>query len=110
MKLEVPFATMIDVCVESTGWPATAICSTDGPTAKVTSGPALCSASGDGTIMAPLSPEVELPAGAASMLTPLLEKVGLRVTPVTVVTGIMEASIIPEEPMIDVVEDPTTVT
>lgn len=95
-------ATMIGVEVEMKGWLAVGVCSGDGPTAKVTTGPTLCSAGRDGMIVAKTSLEVRLPAGIASMLTPLLEELGLRTTPAPVVAGTMEASIIPATPLAEV--------
>ena len=99
----VPPTTMIGVDVEKAGWPAAGVCAGDGPTAKVTTGPALCPTGRDGITVAPISPEVGLPAGIASTLTPLLEKLGLRTTPAPVVAGIMEASITPASPVAEVV-------
>lgn len=50
-------------------------------------------------IVAPLSLEIKLPAGVASMLTPLLENVGLKVTPATVVARLAEASVALADPV-----------
>ena len=93
-----------NVCGEVVSWPTAAVCSGDDPTAKVTNGPALCSAGRDGIIEAATSLEVGVPVSIASMLTPLLEKVGLRTMPATVVAGMMEASIMPASPVAEVVK------
>lgn len=95
-------ATMIGVEVEMVGWLEVGVCSGEGPTAKVTTGPTLCSAGRDGMIVAKTSPEVRLPAGIAAMLTPLLEKLGLRTAPAPVVAGTIEASITPASPLAEV--------
>ena len=50
-------------------------------------------------IVAPFSLESKLPAGFASMLTPLLENVGLKVTPATVVAKLAETSITLADPV-----------
>lgn len=55
-------------------------------------------------IVAPISPEVRLLAGVASMLIPLLEKVGLRIILATVVAGTTEDPIAPANPIPEVVE------
>ena len=112
----VPLASLFSVGIETAGWPAAAVCSDDDPTAKVTNGPALCSAGRDGMILAKLSPDFGLPAGIAGKLTPLPEKDGLRTTPATVVAATVGASGTPAnpiaegEPITDVVEEPTTAT
>ena len=72
----------------------------------MTTGPALCSVGKDAIIVAPISPEVGLPAGVASMLTPLLEKLRLRATPAIVVAGMTEASITLANPIAEVAEVP----
>ena len=69
------------------------VCSADDPIAKVTTGPAVCSAGRDGMITAPFS------LGVASMLTPLLENVGLKVTLATVVARLAETSIALADPV-----------
>lgn len=55
-------------------------------------------------IVAPISPEVRLPAGVASMLIPLLEKFGLRITLALVVAGTTEDPIAPANSITEVVE------
>ena len=57
-------------------------------------------------MVAPSSPENALPAGLASMLTPLLEKVGLRAILATGVAGMAEACITPSNPIAEVGELP----
>lgn len=105
-KAVVPLAAMIGIGIEAAGWPAAGICSADGPTAKVTTGPALCEAGRDGMIVAPNSPEAGLSTGVASMLTPVLEEVGLRTKPATVVAGRTEASFTPASSVAEVAELP----
>ena len=48
-------ARRFGVGIEVAGWPVTEVCSANDPTAKVTAGPALCSAGRDGMILAPSS-------------------------------------------------------
>ncbi len=66
-------------------------------------GPTLCSVGENGIIVAPISPELGLPAEVASIMAPLVDGVGLRVA---VVAGTMEASIAPAKPIAEVVELP----
>ena len=105
-RAAVLLAAMIGIGTEAADCPAAGACSADGPTAKVTTGPALCSAGRDGRTVAPISPSAGLPAGVASMLTLVLEKVELRTTPATVVAGTMEASTTPGNPIAEVDELP----
>ena len=113
---ELPLANVFSVGIDTAGWPAAAVSSDDELTARVTNGPALCSAGRDGMILTPISSGVGLAKGIASTLTPLPEKYGLGTTPATVVAGTTEASVTPAspvaegEPTTDVVEDPTTAT
>ena len=106
MGVVIPLENVSGVGIEVAGWPAAAVCSGDDPTAKVTNGPALCSAGRNGIIEAPFSLEVGVPVSIASILTPLLEKVGLRTMPATVVAGKIEASITPVSPLAEVVKLP----
>ena len=62
----VSLANLFSAGIETAGWPAAAVCSSDDdPIARVTNGPALCSPGRDGMILAPMSLEVGLPAGIA---------------------------------------------
>ena len=54
-------------------------------------------------IVAPISPELGLPAGVASMMAPLVDGVGLRIA---VVAGTMDASIASAESTTEVVKLP----
>ena len=101
-KNVVPLTTIVGVGTEAAARPPAGVCSAIGPTAKVTKGPAVCSAGRDGMIVAPISPEIRLLAGVASMLTALLENVGLKTTPATVMAEMMEASVTPANPFVDV--------
>ena len=102
VKATVLLATMFGVDVETGGWPAAGVCSASGPIARVTTGPALCSVGRESMILAATSPEVKLPAGVASILTPMLENAGLRVTPAIAVDGTVEDSITPPSPISEV--------
>ena len=101
-----PLAIVIGAGIEATGWPAAGLCSADDPTARVTTGPAFCSADRDGMIVAPISPRVRLPAGLASIMTPLSDMVELVGTPTTVGEGMIEASITPANPTAEVAKPP----
>ncbi len=101
-KATVLLATLFGVDVETDDWPAAGLCSASGPIARVTTGPALCSVGRDSMILAATSPEVKLPAGVASILTSMLENVGLRVTPAIAVGGTIEDSITPPSPIAEV--------
>ena len=95
----------IGVGVEVTCWPAAGVCSTNGPTAKATTGPALSSTGRDGMILA-TSLEVGLLPELASTLLPLLERVELRPATETVVAGMIEASGAPANTIAEVAEPP----
>ena len=101
-----PLAMVIGAGIEATGWPAAESCSADDPTARVTTGPALCSAERAGMIVAPISPAVELPAGLASTMTPLSDMVELSGTPTTVGKGMTEASVTLANPSSEVAKAP----
>ena len=57
-------------------------------------------------IVAPISPVVGLPAGLASIMTPLSDMVELSGTPTTVGKGMTEASIMPANPTAEVAKAP----
>ena len=57
-------------------------------------------------IVAPISPGVGLPAGLASIMTPLSDMVELRGTPTSVGGGMTEASITPANPTGEVAKPP----
>ena len=101
-----PLAMVIGAGIGATGWPAAGLCSADDPTARVTTGPALCSADRAGMIVAPISPVVGLPAGLASIMTPLSDMVELGGTPTTVGKGTTEASVTPANPTAEVANAP----
>ena len=96
----------IGVGIEVTCWPAAGVCSINDPTAKATTGPALCSAGRDGIMLAPTSPDVGLLPELASMLLPLLERVELRPATETMVAGMIEASDAPANTIAEVAELP----
>ena len=101
-----PLAIVIGVGIGATGWPAAELCSADDPTARVTTGPALCSADRVGMIVAPISPPVGLLAGLASTRTPISDVVELSGTPKTVGKGTTEASIMLANPSAEVAKAP----
>ena len=101
-----PLPMVIGAGIGATGWPAAGFCSADDPTARVTPGPALCSADRAGMIVAPISPAVGLPAGLASTMTPLSDMVELSGRPATVGEGMTEASITLANPSAEVAKAP----
>ena len=100
-----PLAMVIGAGIGAAGWLAAGLCSADDPTARVTAGPAICSTDRAGMIVAPISPVVGLPAGLASIMTPLSDMVELG-APMTVGKGMTEASVTPANPTAEVANAP----